>query len=141
MYGESSTDGERLLRRHVDRDGHDVGLRHHHVGDVLVAEVEDLVDQLPLALLDLALLGGAGDEHPQLGLGVHLALGARRLEAEASGGSTSVDVCSSQMTGRKTMKNPRTGIATQSAVPSAWPSAAPFGTSSPKTTWKKVRIA
>ena len=80
-------DRERLLRRHLDRDRDDVGLRHHHVGDVLVPEDEDLVDQLPLALLDLALLRRAGDEHPQLGLGVHVALGARRLEAEASAGS------------------------------------------------------
>ena len=75
-------DGERLLRRHVDRDSRHVGLRDHHVGDVLVPEDEDLVDQLALALLDLSLLRRAGDEHPQLGLGVHLALGARRLEPE-----------------------------------------------------------
>ena len=46
-----------------------------------------------------------------------------------------------QITGRKTAKNARTGADTQSAVPSAWPSAAPFGTSSPKTTWKKLRMA
>ena len=53
----------------------------------------------------------------------------------------SVAFCSSQIAGRKTAKNARTGVETQSAVPSACPSAAPFGTSSPKTTWKKLRIA
>ena len=75
-------DGERLLGRHVHRNRCDVGLRHHHIGDVLVPEDEDLVDHHPLVLLDLALLGGARDEHAQLGLGVHLTLGARRLEPE-----------------------------------------------------------
>ena len=55
--------------------------------------------------------------------------------------TSSVDRCSSQISGRKTAKKARTGAETQSAVPSAWPSAAPFGTSSPNTTWKKLRIA
>jgi hypothetical protein len=73
---------EHLLGGLVDRDRGDVGLRHHHVGDVLVPEDEDLVDHLALALLDLSLLGRAGDEHAQLGLGMHLALGAGRLEPE-----------------------------------------------------------
>ena len=39
------------------------------------------------------------------------------------------------------MKKARTGAETQSAVPSECPSAMPFGTSSPITTWKKVRIS
>ncbi len=78
---------ERLLGRHLDRDGDDVGLRDHHVGDVLVPEVEDAFDQLALAVLDLALRGRAGEEHPQLGFGVHVALGAGRVEAERNAGS------------------------------------------------------
>ena len=54
----------------------------HHVGDLLVGEVEDLVDHLLLAALDLALLRRAREQHPQLGLRVGLVLGARRLLAE-----------------------------------------------------------
>ena len=73
---------ERFLRRHLDRDRDDVGLRDHHVGDVLVPEVEDALDQLALAVLDLALRGRAGEEHPQLGLRMDVALGAGRMEAE-----------------------------------------------------------
>ena len=76
-------DSERLLGRQVNRDHGDVGFRDHHVGDVLIAEDEDLVDHLPLVLLDLPLLRRAGDEHAKLGLRVHLSLRARRLEAEA----------------------------------------------------------
>jgi hypothetical protein len=80
--GRVEDDGERLLGRHVDRDRGHVRFRHHHVGDVLVAEDEDLVDHLALVLLDLPLLRRARDEHPQLGLRVNLALGAGRLEPE-----------------------------------------------------------
>ena len=73
---------ERLLRRQRDRDRGHLGARHHHVGDLLVGEVEDLVEHLLLLVLDLALLGRAREQHPQLGLRVSLALGARRLELE-----------------------------------------------------------
>ena len=38
------------------------------------------------------------------------------------------------------MRNVRTGAATISAVPSEWPSAIPFGTSSPITTCRNVRM-
>ncbi len=48
--------------------------------------------------------------------------------------STFVDSSSSQISGRKTMKNQRTGVETKSATRSAWLSAIPFGTSSPITT-------
>ena len=44
-----------------------------------------------------------------------------------------------QISGAVSAKNARTGADTQSAVPSACPSASPFGTSSPITTWTKVR--
>ena len=37
---------------------------------------------IALAVLDLALRGRAGEEHPQLGFGVHVALRAWRLLAE-----------------------------------------------------------
>ena len=127
---------ERLLRRQVDRDRDHLGPRHHHVGDLLVGEVEDLVEHLLLAVLDLALLGRAREQHPQLGLGVRLVLGAGRLRARAARGSTSVERWSSQISGRKTMKKARTGVESASAVRSGWPSAIPFGTSSPITTWR-----
>ena len=73
---------ERLLGRHLDRDGRDLGPRHHHVGRVLVAEDEDLVDHLLLFVLDLALLARAREEHAQLGLRERVALRAGRLEPE-----------------------------------------------------------
>ena len=44
------------------------------------------------------------------------------------------------MTGLAMVKNARTGAEAHSAVPSEWLSATPLGTSSPITTWKKVRI-
>ncbi len=47
---------------------------------------------------------------------------------------------STQTNGANTVKKARTGADTHSAVPSEWPRATPFGTSSPMTTWKKVRI-
>ena len=62
---------QRLVRRQVDRDRHDLGPRDHDVRDLLVGEVEDLVEHLLLALLDLAALGRLADEHLQLGLRVH----------------------------------------------------------------------
>ena len=68
-------------------------------------------------------------------------LGARRLEAEQRGECTFVDSCSSQISGRTTMKNARTGPETASAVRSGWPSAIPFGTSSPITTCRYVTIS
>ena len=42
------------------------------------------------------------------------------------------------MNGAKIVKKVRTGAASASAVPSEWPSAMPFGTSSPSTTWTNV---
>ena len=131
--------GERLLRRQLDRDGDDLGPRDHHVGDVLVAEDEDLVDHLLLLVLDLALLRRAREQHPQLGLGQRLALCARRLEAEHVQDARRSSWRSTQMSGAKTREErAHRRRETQSAVPSAWPSATPFGTSSPITTWTKV---
>ena len=45
-----------------------------------------------------------------------------------------VDLCSTQINGLKIVKNARTGADTRRAVPSGWPSATCFGTSSPITT-------
>ena len=73
---------QRLLRRQRDRDRHHLGAGHHHVGDFLVGEVEDLVEHLLFLVLDLSLLRRRAEEHAQLGLGVRLVLGARWLEAE-----------------------------------------------------------
>ena len=47
---------------------------------------------------------------------------------------------SSQISGRITKKNARTGVETASAIRSGWPSAIPFGTSSPITTCRYVII-
>ena len=100
---------ERLLRRQLDRDRDDLGPRHHHVGGVLVAEDEDLVDHLLLLVLDLALLARAREQHAQLGLRQRLALGARRLEPEQRGARRRSTVRSTQTNGAKTVKNARTG--------------------------------
>src|ERR671919_1402119 len=53
---------EGLLRRQVDREGDDLGARDHDLVDLLVREVEDLVDHLLLARLDLARVLGGGDD-------------------------------------------------------------------------------
>ena len=74
--------GEGLLGRQLRGDRDDLRSRHHHVGDVLVAEDEDLVDHLLFLVLDLALLARAREQHAELRLGERLALGARRLEPE-----------------------------------------------------------
>ena len=74
--------GKAFLGRQVDGQRHDVGPRHHHLRDLLVGEVEDLVEHLLLLLLELAALGGSVEEHLQLGLGESAALLTRRLEPE-----------------------------------------------------------
>ena len=109
MYGESSTVASASSGGMSTEIATTSGFAHHHVGDVLVPEVEDAFDQLALAVLDLAPRGRAGEEHPQLGLGVHVALGAGRLRGRAPARIRSVAFRSSQITGPKTTKNPRTG--------------------------------
>ena len=109
--------GQRFLRRQVDRERDHLGPRHHHGRDLLVGEVEDLVEHLLLLLLDLPLLGRAREQHLQLGLGVDLHLAAGRLEPERRAGSTSLERCSTQISGLKTTKKPRTGVETASATP------------------------
>ena len=52
---------QRLLRGHLDRQTDDVGPRHHHVGRLLLGEVEDLVEHLLLDRLDLADVLGRRD--------------------------------------------------------------------------------
>ena len=96
---------ERLLGRQRDRDRDHLRPRHHHVGDLLVGEVEDLVEHLLLLVLDLALLGRAREQHPQLGLRVRLVLRAGRLEPERAQDQRRSSRCSSQISGRKTTKN------------------------------------
>jgi len=66
----------------VDLDRHDLRAGHHHLVYLLVREVEDLVEHLALAVLDLAGLARGADEHLQLGLRMSLGLGARRRQAE-----------------------------------------------------------
>ena len=57
---------ERLLRRHVGGDRHDVRPGHDHCGDLLRREVEDLVEHLLLRLLQLAHVLGRGDAVPDV---------------------------------------------------------------------------
>ncbi len=57
---------ERLLRRHVGRDRHDIGPWHDHRGDLLRREVEDLVEHLLLGLLELAHVLGGGHAVPDV---------------------------------------------------------------------------
>ena len=71
-----------LLRRHVRGDDDHLGPRHHHVGRLLVGEVEDLVEHLLLLFLELALDRRALEQQLQLGLRVDGAVAARRLEPE-----------------------------------------------------------
>jgi hypothetical protein len=73
---------EALLGREVDREGDHLGPWHHHVGNLLVGEVEHLVEHLPLVVLDLALLGRTLEQHLQLRLRVNDALRPWRLEPE-----------------------------------------------------------
>ena len=70
---------EALFRRQVDRERDDLRPRDHHVLRLLVGEVEHLVEHLLLLLLDLAVRGRLGDEHPQLGLRVDVVVGTRGL--------------------------------------------------------------
>ena len=77
---------EGLLGREVDRECDDVHARHHHVGGLLVAEVEDLGDHLLLLLLDLPEPLRAVEQHAQLRLGVNVPLGARAAPARSRAG-------------------------------------------------------
>ena len=131
--------GQRLLGREVDRKGDHLRPRHHHGRDLLVGEIEDLVEHLLLLLLELALIGRALEQHLQLGLRVDVDLAARRPKPERPQ-DRSLDRCRTQISGLKTMKNPRTGVDTASAVRSEYSRATPFGTSSPTTTWRNVMI-
>src|SRR6266545_3313881 len=88
---------QRLLRRQVDRECDDLGPRHHHLVDLLVGEVEDLVEHLALLLLDLARLLGLGDVHADLLLCVgddtQRAVRSREWRANAFGTSSPSVTC------------------------------------------------
>ena len=77
---------EAFLRREVDRERDHLGPRPHHVGCLLVGEVEDLVEHLLLFLLELAFDGRALEQHLQLGLGVDGTFCARWLQSERAQG-------------------------------------------------------
>ena len=74
------------------RDDTTSGRGPHHVGGLLVGEVEDLVEHLLLLLFELALDGRALEQHLQLGLRVD---GARRRPAAPARAARSVDVARS----------------------------------------------
>ena len=65
---------QRLLQRLVRLDPHHLGARHHHLAGDRVAEREDRVDHLALAVLDHAALLGQVDQLAQLDLGGERAL-------------------------------------------------------------------
>ena len=84
-------------------------------------------------MLDLALVGGGRQEHAELGLRVRLVLRAGRLEPERAQEERR-RLLQQPDERREDVKKARTGAETASAVRSGWPSAIPFGTSSPITT-------
>ena len=59
---------EAFLGREIDREGDDLGPRHHHVRDFLVGEVEDLVEHFLFLALELARLRRSVEQHLELGL-------------------------------------------------------------------------
>ena len=74
--------GQTLVGRQVDRERHHLRPRHHHLADLLVGEVEDLVEHLLLRRRDLAGVLGARDDLADLLLGVDELADGRRTEAE-----------------------------------------------------------
>ena len=72
----------RLAQVEVDREPGDVGARDHHVGDLLLGEVEDLVEHLALVQLDLAVRCRDLEQHLQLRLGVRRALHRPRVDPD-----------------------------------------------------------
>ena len=73
---------QRLLGRHVGGDSDDVRARHHHGGDLLRREVEDLVEHLLLGLLELAHVLGRGHRVANVLSGVRDHPGRRRVDAQ-----------------------------------------------------------
>ena len=73
---------QHVLGRHVDRDRHDLGPRHHHVRGLLVGEVEDLVEHLPLVVLEDARLRRSGNDQAEVRLTVRDHAGGRGVDAE-----------------------------------------------------------
>ena len=134
--------GERLLRRQVDRERHDLRPRDHHLVGLLVGEVEDLVDHLLLGRLDRARVLGRGDEVADVLLG---RCGhdprAPAVTPKQPRDRRSADLSSSQTSGYEDRpRMPRAAARARAPAASAFSSAIAFGTSSPSTTLRYVRI-
>ena len=126
-----------FLRRHVGGDDDHLRPRDHHVGGLLVGEVEDLVEHLLLLLLELALDGRALEQELQLGLRVDRAVGARRLQPEQAQRQLARALQEPDQRLEHEEEQPHRRRDEQRR-PLRWPSEMPFGTSSPTTTWKNV---
>ena len=120
---------DRLVDRHRGVQEVDLGARHHHLAQLALAGLEDVVDELPL-LASEGLVGG--DDVAQLLLGDRARAG--RLGSPPSSRTTTlVERDSSQITGRVIRASRSSVGAASSAMPSARCSASRLGASSPRT--------
>ena len=82
MYGESSSEASASSEGSEIEIATTCGPRHHHLVDFLVREVEDLVEHLLLVGRDHARVLGAGDDVPDVLLGVGEHACGRRGDSE-----------------------------------------------------------
>ena len=78
--------------------------------DLLVGEVEDLVEHLLLARLDLPALGRLADEHLQLGLGVDAPSAPGSSQPEQPQHELASIAAAARSAAASTTKKPRTGV-------------------------------
>ena len=107
---------QRLLGRHVGGDPDDVRARHHHGGDLLRREVEDLVEHLLLGLLELTDVLGRGDRVTNVLARVRDHPGGRRVDAQEPEDGFA-DTCSSHTIGWATRPRKSSGTARTTASP------------------------
>ena len=107
--------------------------RHHHRGDLLRREVEDLVQHLLLGRLELAHVLGGGDAVPDVLARVGDHPGGRGLHPQEPQDDVRRDL-ERHTSGCVSRASQSSGIASAIASGSAFCSATAFGTSSPSTT-------
>ena len=98
VYGRLEHRLDDLLGRVVGIDRHHLGAVDHHVGDLQLAEAEDVVDVFGLADRHLAVLGGLLDQPLDLDVGQDLVMRGF-LDAEQLAGSCATPLLSSQLSG------------------------------------------
>ena len=128
-------DRDRLVERRLDVERDHLRARGHHLARVLLRELEHSLDEVRVALLEDAALLALLDEHPQLVGGVHLLVGVDRLLPHPAQHDRR-RLAEDEVKGKASQANAISGGANQRASDSGWLSAAPLGTSSPKTTWR-----